>query len=140
MATAIKISFTTPSATRGARVKAFARGAAMATVGYDHAFDLEGNARIALAAFLLTNSEWGNLSDWTMGNLGDSDFIAVLIPRRYIKARDAVLLARQAISHGENNGNAHAKAWGQAITDLTDGIQPDGFSGHYTKLVLNGGL
>lgn len=140
MATAIKISFITPSSSRGARVKAFASGAAMATVGYDHALDLQGNAEAALAAFLLTNSEWGSASDWALGTMGDSDFVAVLIPRRYIKARDAVLLARQAISQGENNGNAHAKAWGQAITDLTDGIQPDGFSGHYTKLVLKGGL
>ena len=140
MATAIKITFTTPSATRGARVKAFARGAAMATVGYDHGLDPQGNAEAALAAFLLTNSEWGSASDWTIGSMGDSDFVAVLIPRRYIKARDAVLLARQAISHGENNGNAHAKVWGQAITDLTDGIQPDGFSSAYSNLVLKGAL
>ena len=140
MATAIKITFTTPSSSRGARVKAFARGAAMATVGYDHALDLEGNARVALAAFLLTNSEWGSLSDWAIGNLGDSDFVAVLIPLRYIKARDAVLLTRQAISQGENNGNAHAKRWGQAITDLTDGIQPGGFSAAYSNLVLKGSL
>lgn len=140
MATAIKITFTTPSRSRGARVKAFARGAAMATIGYDHSLNLQGNAEAALAAFLLTNSEWGSASDWALGDIGDSDFVAVLIPRRYIKARDAVLLTRQAISQGENNGNAHAKTWGQAITDLTDGVQPDGFASAYTNLVMKGGL
>lgn len=136
MATAIKITFTTPSGTRGARVKATALGGKMVTAGYDHSLTLQGNAEMALGLFLAENP-WG---EYSLGNLGDSDFVAVLIPRRYLKARDAVLLARQAISHGENNGNAHTNAWGQAITDLTDGIQPDGFSADYSKLVLKGGL
>lgn len=140
MATAIKITFTTPSSKSGARVVAKAQGAAMTRVGYDHGLTLEENARAAVAAFLVTNSEWGNISDWAIGSMGDSDFVAVMIPRRYLLARDAVLLTRQAISQGENNGNAHAKRWGQAITDLTDGIQPDGFSSAYSNLVLKGAL
>lgn len=134
MATAIKITFTTPSGTRGARVKATALGGKMVTAGYDHSLTLQGNAEMALDLFLAENP-WG---EYSLGNIGDSDFVAVQVPRKFIKARDAVLITRRAISQGEHNGNPHCKAWGQAITDLTDGVQPDGFSSEYSALVMKG--
>lgn len=134
MATAIQIKFTTPSGTRGARVKAFAAPGKTVMLAYDHELSHQQNAEAALHAFLCEN-HWG---EYTIGSLGNGDFVAVKLPEKYGKARNAVLITRRAISQGEHNGNPHCKAWGQAITDLTDGIQPDSFSSEYSALVMKG--
>lgn len=132
---AITIKITTPSASRGARVKAFAIGGGIVTIGYDHGLDAQGNAEAALNAFLAERPDWAG--EWAIGSI-DCDYVAVMIPRRFVQARDAVILARRAISAGENNGNPHAKPWGQAITDLTDGNQGAAFAAEYCSAVAKG--
>lgn len=132
---AIQIQFTTPTATRGARVKAFGQGATIVMVGYDHGLTLEENAQAALDVFLLENPSWAG--EWVLGSVGN-DFVAVMIPKRFVQARDAVILTRRAMSAGENNGNPHAKPWGQAITDLTDGNQGPAFAAEYCAAVARG--
>lgn len=134
MATAIKVTFTTPTAARGARVKAFAIGAKMVTLGYDHDLGNFQNAEAALAAFLKENN-WD--ATYELGALGDGDYVAVAIPSRFLKARDAVIGARRAISRGDMSGNPHSKQWVQEITDLTDGVSVrDSFSREYSEAVL----
>lgn len=134
MATAIKITFTTPTAARPARVKAFAIGAKMVSFSYDGRATNLQNAEQALAKFLEENN-WDAV--YELGAIGDGDYVAVQIPQRFIKARDAVIATRRAMSRGEHNGNPHCKPWGQAIADLTDGVSiRDGFSREYSEYVM----
>lgn len=132
---ALKISFTTPTNTHGARIKVSALQATK-RYGYDHCLSTDDNVEAAAKQFMVDMQWPGELS---IGNLGDGVYVATVIPRRFIKARDAVILARRAISQGENNGNVHCKQWGQAITDLTDGVQRDGFAAEYATHVANEG-
>lgn len=132
---AINIKFMTPTASRGARVKAFAIGAGMVSLPYDHELDNAQNAEAALAEFLIKFPSWKG--EWVIG-AQEHDYVAVMIPERFVKARDAVILTRRAISAGENNGNPHCKPWGQAITDLTDGNQGKAFTAEYANAVAKG--
>ena len=61
----IRTTYLRPTANRGARVRAEVLGApgfSSASVAYDHAFDLEGNSRLAISAFLRKNG-----LAWTVG-------------------------------------------------------------------------
>lgn len=131
---AIMIKFTTPSASTGARVK-LACGSHKAVYGYDHSTDTVGNARACVKQFL-SDLNWDY--EYEVGSLGDGSYCAVMIPERYIKAADAVVGVRRAISRGDLNGNPHSKQWVQSITDLTDGGQKDGFAVQYAAAVAQG--
>lgn len=134
MATAIKITFTTPTAARPARVKAFAIGAKMVSFSYDGRATNFQNAEQALVKFLEEN-KWNAV--YELGAIGDGDYVAVQIPERFIKARDAVIATRRAISRGDLFGNPHCKEWANKVTDLTDGISiRDGFSREYSEYVM----
>lgn len=132
---ALMIKFTTPTSTRGARVKVQA-GSHSKTYAYDHELTTVGNVHGCVKQFL-SDMHWVE-EVYEIGSFGDGNFCAVAVPRKFLKARDAVILARRAISAGENNGNVHCKPWGQAVTDLTDGVQPDGFAVEYASAVAQG--
>lgn len=132
---AIVINFTVPTGTSAARITAECQGACPIVAEYAPELTLEQNAKQALDCFILTNPNWAG--EWALGSF-DGGFIAVMVPERFVKARDAVILTRRAISSGESNGNAHCKPWGQAITDLTDGNQGQAFASEYAAAVLRG--
>lgn len=134
MATAIKVTITTPTSVRGVRVKATGPGFKIASLGYDHELSLIGNAQAALEVFLVENRI---PMDYELAPLGNGDFVAVQIPERFIKARDAVIGVRRAISRGDLSGNPHTKQWVQAITDLTDGNQGPAFTNEYAAAVMS---
>lgn len=133
---ALKISFTTPTATHGARVKVEAPQGTK-KYGYDHALSNEGNAKAAAERYVKEMNWPGEL---TIGHLKDAVYVAVFIPDRFLKARDAVIAARVAIREGDmRSGNPHTKKWCQRITDLTDGVAlrgEDGFSREYMEKSL----
>lgn len=128
---AISIKFTTPTATRGARVIAsVASGKGSFTYGYNHELSTEENAAAAARSALV---DLGWEGDFVLAELGGASYVATLIPERYLKARDAVIAVRRAMSEGDLHGNPHAKEWGQKITDLTDGVQKGGFASEYLR-------
>lgn len=132
---ALKISFTTPTATHGARVKVEAPQATK-KYAYDHELSTEENAKAAAEQFRKEMNWPGEL---TIGHLKDSVYVGVFVPSRYLRARDAVLATRVAIREGDLSGNPHAKQWVQRVTDLTDGVVLTGdmsFSHEYSETSL----
>lgn len=131
---AIKIKFTTPTASRGARVLASAaRTKESFSYSYNHELSTEQNAEAAARSAII-DLGWGD-HDFVLAELDSGTYVASIIPARYIKARDAVIAVRKAISQGDLSGNPHCKEWGQKITDLTDGVQPGGFALEYTRSI-----
>jgi hypothetical protein len=131
---AIKIKFTTPTASRGARVVASAaRIKESFSYAYNHELSTEQNAQAGARSAIL-DLGWGE-HDFVLAELDSATYVASIIPDRYIKARDAVIAVRKAVSRGDLNGNPHCKEWCQKITDLTDGIQPGGFALEYTRSI-----
>lgn len=126
---AITIKFRTPTATRGARVSASSPAGAR-EYAYAHELTTEENAHAAARSFI---EDMGWNEEFVIGSTGDASYVAVMLPTRFAKARDAVIKVRKAMSQGDLHGNPHCKQWGQAITDLTDGIQKDGFAAEYLR-------
>lgn len=131
---AIKITFTTPTATKPARVVAsIARTGNKFEYAYNNELSTEQNAEAA-ARSAISDFGWGNVQ-FVLAELDSASYVASIIPLRYIRARDAVIAVRKAMSQGDLHGNPHAKQWGQQITDLTDGVQRDGFASEYARSI-----
>lgn len=135
MKNALMIRFNTPNAQGHSKVHVTACDGFMAIYDYDINRSREENAASAAQKAF---AGLGMSADFELGKLPNFHYCATQVAERFVKARDAVILTRQAISKGENNGNPHARAWGQAITDLTDGVQADGFAKEYTAAVMRG--
>ncbi len=126
---AIIIKIKTPTNTKGARIVVSMDGVSK-EYNYCHALDTEANAMAGVRSYM----EYRGLEgDFALGENGSASYVAVMLPPRYVKARDAVIAVRRAMSQGDLHGNPHAKQWGQQITDLTDGVQKDGFAREYLQ-------
>ena len=117
---AIITKYQGPTYTKGSRVKATCDAGSI-TLQWDHALNTQENHEVAAAA-LRVKLGWGTETHGELisGQLPTGAFCHVFMPKEYVKAREAVMLTRLAISKGENNGNPHGRPWGKAITELTD--------------------
>lgn len=131
----LKIRMTIPNGKGLCKIHVTGQNGFMAIYDFDADINMDENAQIAA---IKACAVLGLSADVQVGKVCAGEYCAMPVPERFVKARDAVILTRQAISKGENNGNPHARAWGQAITDLTDGVQADGFSKEYTAAVMRG--
>lgn len=112
-----------PTNTRGSRIKAKA-AAGFAWHSWDHELTADENHRAAAEklckALGWIPAETNAYTTLVQGQLPDGTNVFTFIPECYEKAKQAVFESRYAISKGENNGNPHCRAWGKAITNLTD--------------------
>lgn len=107
----IKSKLLAPTDTKGTRIKASCnRGSII--VGYDHALDLEGNH---VAAAKALQAKLGIVAILRTGQV-DLDFFHVDVS----DMATAVFETRRAMARGENNGNPHARMWGQKVCNITD--------------------
>lgn len=135
MKNALMIRFNIPNAAGFSKIHVTACDGFLAIYDFDGNLNLDQNAHaVAQKAF----AALGLSADFEVGKLPNLHYCATQVPERFVKARDAVILTRQAISKGENNGNPHTRVWGQAITDLTDGVQANGFANEYARMVIEG--
>ncbi|MBD9674911.1 hypothetical protein IB275_30320 [Pseudomonas sp. PDM21] len=115
---AITTRYRGPSNARGSRVLAKCAGGSK-SVGWEDELGSEQNHHAAARA-LANKMGWSG--DLIPAGMPDGSYVHVFVPRSYADAVLAVCEARYAMRQGENNGNPHAKAWGQAITALTDPV------------------